>query len=66
VARDGGTTPPGLVDNGGRLRFSSSSNKRSGSLAMGSLCFHKPSIAVRGGRRWHATMMVRVLGLGVL
>jgi hypothetical protein len=66
VAHNGGRTPPGLVDNGGWLRFSSGSNKRSGSLAMGSSCFPKPSIAVSGGGSRRATMAARVLGLGVL
>jgi hypothetical protein len=66
VARDGSTTPPGSVDNGGRLRFSSSSNKRSGSLAARSSCFPKPSIAVSGGGRRRAMTAARVLGLGVL
>jgi hypothetical protein len=31
-AGDGGTTPPGLVDDVGQLQFSSGLNKRSGSL----------------------------------
>jgi hypothetical protein len=66
VARDGGTTPPGSIDDGDRLRFSSGSNKRSGSLAMGSSCFPKPSIAVSGDGRRLATTTTRVLGLGVL
>jgi hypothetical protein len=65
VARDGGTTPPGSVDDDGRLRFSSGSNKRSGSLATGSSCFPKPSIAVSGSGRWRAMAAARVLGLGV-
>jgi hypothetical protein len=52
MACDGGTTPPGSVDDGDRLHFSSGSNKRSGSLAMGTSCFPEPSIAVSyGGRR---------------
>jgi hypothetical protein len=29
-------------------------------------CFPKPSIAASGGGRWRATMMARVLGLGIL
>jgi hypothetical protein len=66
VAHDGGTTPPGLVDDGGRLRFSSGSYKRPGSLATGSSCFLKPSIAVSSDGRWRATTTARVLGLGVL
>jgi hypothetical protein len=56
----------GSVDDGGRLWFSSDSNKRSGSLTTGSLCFLKPSIVVSGGGRWCAMMTARVLGLGVL
>jgi hypothetical protein len=45
VAHDGGAIPSGLVDDGGRLRCSSSLNKRLGSLATGSSYFPKPSIA---------------------
>jgi hypothetical protein len=66
VACNGGATPSGSVDDGGWLRCSSGLNKRSGSLATGSSCFPKPSIAVTGGGRRRATTAARVLGLGVL
>jgi hypothetical protein len=66
VARDGDTTPPGSVDDGGRLRFSFGSNKRLGSLTTGSSCFPKPSIAVSDSGRRRAMTAARVLGLGVL
>jgi hypothetical protein len=66
VARDGGTTPLGSVDDGGRLQFSSGSNKRSGSLATGSSCFPRPLVVVSGGGKWRVMMAAMVLGLGVL
>jgi hypothetical protein len=66
VAHDGSTTPTGSIDDGGRLQFSSGSNKRLTRLAMGFSCFSKPSIAVSGGGRWRAMTTARVLGLGVL
>jgi hypothetical protein len=66
AARDGGTTPSGLVDDGGQLRCSSGLNKRSGSFATESSCSLKPSIAASGGRRWRAMAMARVLGLCIL
>jgi hypothetical protein len=51
AARDGGATPSVSVDDDGWLRCSFSLNKRSGSLAIGSSCFPKPSITVSNGGR---------------
>jgi hypothetical protein len=51
VAHDGGATSTGSVDDGGWLWCSSGLNKTSGSLAMGSSCFPRPSTVVSGGGR---------------
>jgi hypothetical protein len=65
VARGGGAAPSGS-DGGGFLWCTSGSKKTSRSFAAGSSISSQPSIVVSDSRKWHATVVARVLGLNVL
>jgi hypothetical protein len=65
LARSDGVAPLGSGDDGGSLRWASSSNRTTGSFAVGSSTFSQPPIAASSGRLMRTKMNSWWLGFGL-